>query len=199
VKAPFALLAFLVVAPIGAAQDFKPLWDGATLSGWHAIGKGEWKIRDGAIHGSHANSEKHYGHLVTDRAYTNFTVRLKFKSLKGNSGFYFRTEEKGAGGVSGFQAEIDPKNDLGGLYETNGRGWVAKPKTADIKQWFKPGDWNEMVITAIGRRITVEINGHRAAELPNDTLGRLHGKFALQLHGSQDVDVWFKGLEIAER
>jgi len=126
-------------------------------------------------------------------------VRLKFKSLKGNSGFYFRIEEKGANGVSGFQAEIDPKSDIGGLYETNGRGWVTKPKAAAIKQWFKPGHWNAMEITATGTRVTVVVNGQKAAELTNDTLGRLHGKLAFQLHGDQDVDVWFNDLEVAEK
>jgi hypothetical protein len=198
-KTVVALFAFWASLLTGATQDFKPLWDGRTLNGWHAIGKGEWKIESGAIHATHPRSEDHYGHLITDRAYTNFTARLKFKSLKGNSGFYFRIEEKGASGVSGFQAEIDPKNDIGGLYETNGRGWVTKPKAASIKQWFKPGDWNEMMIAAVGTRVTVHINGHKAAELTNDTLGRLHGKLALQLHGDQDVDVWFKDLEIAEK
>jgi len=198
-KASVGVFAFFAGALLSNAQDFKPLWDGRTLSGWHAIGKGEWKIEEGAMRGLHAESEKQYGHLVTDRAYTNFIVRLKFKSLKGNSGFYFRIEEKGASGVSGFQAEIEPKNDIGGLYETNGRGWVNKPKAVEIQQWFKPGDWNEMVIAAIGRRVTVHVNRSKAAEMPNDTLGRLHGKLAIQLHGGQEVDVWFKDLEIAEK
>ena len=197
-KALVALFTFSVMLLPSAAQQFKPLWDGKTLSGWRPIGRGAWQIQAGAIHGLHAEAERHYGHLVTDRPYTNFTARLKFKSVKGNSGFYFRIEEKGASGVSGFQAEIDPRNDIGGLYETNGRGWVVKPKAADIQEWFKPGDWNEMVVTANGTRVTVQVNGRKAAELSNDALGRLHGKLALQLHGSQEVDVWFKDLEIAE-
>jgi hypothetical protein len=56
-----------------------------------------------------------------------------------------------------------------------------------------------MVVTAVGARITVQVNSHKAVELTNDTLGRLHGRLALQLHGSQNVDVWFKDLEIAEK
>jgi len=194
-----ALLAIAATLTTAGADNFKPLWDGRTLAGWHAIDKGEWRIENGAIHGLHPSSENAYGHLVTDRAYTNFTARLKFKSLKGNSGFYFRIEEKGASGVSGFQAEIDPQNDIGGLYETNGRGWVMKPKAAAIQEWLKPRDWNEMVITAVGTHITVRVNGQKAVELTNDSLGRLHGRLALQLHGNQDVDVWFKDLEIAEK
>lgn len=196
------LIAMLItnVALSSATQEnFKPLWDGKTLHGWHPIGKAEWKIEDGAIHGLHVKSDKPYGHLVTDRAYTNFIVRLKFKALKGNSGFYFRSEEKGGSGLSGFQAEIDAEDDVGGLYETNGRGWVIKPRAARVKEWFKPGEWNEMVIAAIGTKVTVHVNGKQSAELRDDTLGRLHGKFALQVHGGQDVDVWFKDIEIAEK
>ena len=45
----------------------------------------------------------------------------------------------------------------------------------------------------------VHVNSHKAVELTNDSLGRLHGRLALQLHGNQDVDVWFKDLEIAEK
>jgi len=195
----WVLLFVACAVVVGRAEQFRPLWDGETLAGWHAIGKGEWKIEQGAIHALHRHSEKEYGHLVTDRAFTNFVVRLKFKSVRGNSGFYFRVEEKGWSGVSGFQAEIDPQNDVGGLYETNGRGWVVQPKAADIKEWFKPGDWNEMKIDAMGRRVTVYINGQQAAHLPDDKQGRAHGKLALQLHGNQDVDVWFKEIQIAEQ
>jgi hypothetical protein len=195
-----AFTVFLVVmaAPVLAAGNLVPLWDGKSLQGWHIIGKGQWKIEDGAIHGTQVKSEKEFGHLVTDRDYTNFTVRLKFKALKGNSGLYFRVAEKGFSGVTGFQAEVDATKDVGGLYETNGRAWVSQPKPDDVKTWFKPGDWNEMTVTTEGGNITVTVNGKKSAELKNDP-GRAFGKFALQVHGSQDCDVWFKDIEIAEK
>lgn len=191
-------LAFLVTLRPLPAQEFKPLWDGKTFEGWHPIGKGNWKIEDGAIHGTHSKSEQEFGHLVTDKTYKDFTARLKFKTLKGNSAFYFRIEEKGYSGVSGFQAEIDPTQDTGGIYETNGRAWVSQPKPADVKSWFKPGEWNEMVVSAKGGHIVVTVNGKKTAELANDTKSRREGKLALQLHGGQDLDVWFKDLEISE-
>jgi len=187
----------LFTASLAQAQNFWSLWDGKTFNGWHIIGKGTWKIEDGAIHGTHAKSESEFGHLVTDRAFTNFTVRLKYRTIKGNSGLYFRIDEKGFSGVSGFQAEIDPTQDAGGLYETNGRAWVSKPTPEQVKTWFKPGEWNEMTVTARGRNITVTVNGKTSAELKNDP-GRLSGKFALQVHGGQDGDVWFKDIEISE-
>ena len=42
---------------VSAAERWQPLWDGKTLSGWHIIGKGEWKIENGAIHGTHLKTE----------------------------------------------------------------------------------------------------------------------------------------------
>lgn len=192
------LVTFLTVAAIDIpAAEWHSLWDGRTLNGWHVIGKGQWKIEDGAIHGTNVKGEKDFGHLVSDRDYTNFTIRLRYKTVSGNSGLYFRIAEKGFSGVTGFQAEIDPDKDAGGLYETNGRSWVSQPKPADVKKWFKPGEWNEMTVTARGGDIEVKVNGITSAKLTNDP-GRASGKFALQVHGSQDVDVWFKDIEIQE-
>lgn len=178
-----------------SVAHWQRLWDGKTFAGWHVIGKGNWEIVDGAIHATHSKEEKEFSHLVTDRIYKDFTARLKFKALKGNSGFYFRIEEKGASGVSGFQAEIDAKNDVGGLYETNGRAWVVKPAPDDVKKWFKPGEWNEMTVSARGGDVIVTVNGMKTAELTNDT-GRAEGHIALQVHGSMDCDVWFKDIQI---
>jgi hypothetical protein len=178
-------------------HEWKPMWDGQTFNGAHLIGKGDWKITDGAIHATNAKEEKEFGHLVTDQVFSDFTVRLKYKSVKGNSGLYFRIEEKGFSGVSGFQAEIDAEKDAGGLYETNGRAWVSQPAAADVKKWFRPQDWNTMTVSAHGKRITVDVNGYQSAELLDDP-GRTEGRFALQVHGGQDVDVYFKDIEILE-
>ena len=175
---------------------WKPLFDGRTLKGWHRIPGGKWQVRDSVIEGSNVSSDKRHGLLVSDKRYGDFTVRLKFKALKGNSGLYFRVDEvAGAVGVHGFQAEIDESKDIGGLYETGGRGWVMQPKSEDVQKWFKPGEWNEMAVSAHGRRIVVHVNGLKSVELKNDK-GRTEGHFALQLHGSQDMQVLFKDIEI---
>ena len=56
-----------------------------------------------------------------------------------------------------------------------------------------------MSVSAIGNHLVVHVNGMKTAEVPSDTKGRHFGKLALQLHGGQDVDVWFKDLEIQEQ
>jgi len=133
-----------------------------------------------------------------DREFEDFTVRLKFKSVEGNSGFYFRVEEVKSGvGAHGFQAEIAPHGPIGGLYETGGRAWVVKPEPEKVKECFKPGEWNQMTVTARGRDVTVEVNGVKTAELTDDP-GRTKGHIALQLHGGQDMHVEFKDIKIRE-
>ena len=198
---PLAMLT-LALMPLAFAADDKPhdgkwapLFDGKSLAGWHPIGDGEWKVQDGAIVGRNTKAND-YGHLVSDKSYADFTIRMKYKSVAGNSGLYFRIAPEGASGVSGFQAEIDANNDVGGLYETNGRGWVVQPTPEQVKTWFKPGEWNEMTVTAKGGDITVTVNGKVSSQLKDDAGKWREGPFALQLHGGQDVEVWFKDIEL---
>ena len=181
---------------LAADDGFVPLFDGKTLKGWHTLPGGNWVVEDGRIIGTSKRSEPRHGQLVSDKKYKDFTVRLKFKSVKGNSGLYFRVDKVDhAVGVHGFQAEIDPKNDVGGLYETGGRGWVVNPTPEQVKTYFKPGQWNSMAVSAKGRNITVEVNGKKSAELKDDP-GRLEGHIALQLHGGSTMHVEFKDIEI---
>ena len=196
----FLLCVCLTAAALAAESDqpdWKPLTDGKTLSGWHAVGDGKWTVEDGAFVGR-ANKEKLYGLLVSDKTFKDFTVRLKFKAVKGNSGLYFRVEEVKSGvGAHGFQAEIADRGGIGGLYETGGRAWVVQPKPEQVQEYFKPGEWNEMTVTAKGRDVTVTVNGVTTAELKNDP-GRTEGHIALQLHGGQDMHVEFKDVDIRE-
>ncbi|OPZ96123.1 MAG: hypothetical protein BWY71_02018 [Planctomycetes bacterium ADurb.Bin412] len=70
-----------------------------------------------------------------------------------------------------------------------------KPDPAEVQKYFKPGQWNEMTITARGRHLTVFVNGYKTADLPDDP-GRLEGPIGLQLHGGMDMNVRFKNLKI---
>jgi Domain of Unknown Function (DUF1080) len=190
-------------------STWKPLWDGKTLAGWNAVGGGGWKIEDGVIHGKSSAGESRHGLLITDSTAVDFAVRLKFKDHKGNSGLYIRCEEGGNAGVLGLQAEIsDMPEEVGGLYETGGRGWVARAKPKEVPATKaatkkaappkpeEPSDgWNELAVVALGDRIVIQVNGRTTAEVRDDP-GRKSGRIALQLHGGQDMDVEFKDVEI---
>jgi hypothetical protein len=169
------------------------------IPGWHATGAGSWSMHDGGvIVGKHSKQDKAYGHLVSDRTYKDFAATLKFKALAGNSGVYFRYVPDDKGGVkSGFQAEIDATKDIGGIYESGGRGWVAQPKEKDVREFFRPNEWNEMSIRATGPRVVVTVNGRTVSDI-NDEKNNREGPIALQLHGGIDDEVQFKGLQIVD-
>lgn len=181
-------------------HDWKPLWNGRSLDGWKLHGGGVVKVDKEAIHLTNVKSEKRHGLLYFEREFADATVRVKYKAVAGNSGLYFRSELKldHPVGIAGVQAEIDPANDAGGLYETLGRAWVSRTGPNSQKEYYNADGWNEMTVAAYGRRTTVHVNGIRTAELFDDP-GRLSGILAMQVHGRQDVDVWFKDLEILEK
>ncbi|MBL7038810.1 MAG: DUF1080 domain-containing protein [Pirellulaceae bacterium] len=179
-------------------STWKPLFDGKSLDGWAALPGGQWTVDDGVIRGTSPASEGRHGMLLSNEQFRDFTARIVYRANRGNSGFYFRVDRvDGPVAVHGFQAEIDAANDAGGLYETGGRAWVAQPSAELVKRCFKPGEWNEMTVSAHGRRIVVQVNGTKTADLANDP-GRLEGFFGLQLHGGQEMDVEFKSIELLE-
>jgi hypothetical protein len=186
-------------SPAMAADGFVPLFDGRTLGGWTPLPGGTWKVVDGLLVGKQENTEQRHGMLLSQKQYGNFVVRLKFKCLEGNSGFYFRAQRVDhLYGVKGLQAEIDAAgNDIGGLYETLGRAWVVQPKPEAVANYYRPKDWNEMTVTAMGGHVTVTVNGKKTAEL-NDDPGSPAGFFGFQLHGGQKMQVLFKDVEIKE-
>ena len=180
-------------------HKWEPIFNGEDLTGWEKLPGGDWQVQDGVIVGTAPKSESRHGQLITKKQYKDFTARLKFKTLEGNSGFYFRVHkvDKPAA-VEGFQAEIAPDGNVGGLYETYGRAWVIKPSKEQVKKYFKPNKWNEMTVSAHGGHIVVHVNGTKTAELTDDP-GNRKGHLALQLHGGQKMHVQFKDIEVLRK
>ena len=87
---------------------------------------------------------------------------------------------------------------MGGLYETSMRAWVKRPDPKVIKKIYKPGEWTDLLVTAIGDDLTVSLNGVTVTELLGDKKCLKEGHLALQLHGGQDMRVQFKDLAIME-
>ena len=196
----FFIAIILATAPVTRAAEFKPIFDGKTLKGWTPAPGGKWEVKDGAIVGTSPKSERRHGILLTDKQYSNFVVKAKFRVHSGDSGFYFRAERvKSAVSVHGFQVEVDTSQETGGLYETGGRAWVHRP-TAEVikKRKYKKGEWTDLELSAIGRNIVVKINGVVSTELKNDK-GRLKGHIGLQLHGGQVMHVEYKDIVISEK
>ena len=182
-------------------HEWTPLFNGDDLAGWRALPGGEWKVQDGVIVGTSPATERRHGILLSERSYEDFTARIKVKMKHGDSGFYFRAEPNDSGvGVHGFQAELDTEGEAkefktAGLYETGGRAWVVNPDQKKVAELWKEDGWNEVVVSAWGRDVSVRLNGHETAALINDP-GRTSGHFGLQLHGGQEMHVEFQAMEI---
>ena len=183
----------------GAEPKWQPLFNGKDLDGWHPVPGGKWEVVDGTILGTSPRSEPRHGLLMTDKRFKNFRVRARFKVTSGDSGFYFRVEKTNTHvSVRGFQAEVDNSREVGGLYETSIRAWVSKPDPKLIARTVKPGEWTDLLVTAVGDDITVSLNGVKVTELLGDKKCLKEGHIALQLHGGQDMRVQFKDLSIME-
>jgi hypothetical protein len=171
---------------------WKPLWNGRDLEGWVARGGGSWKVEDGAIHGASTPGDDRVGFLVGDASFKDLTVRVRFKILKGNSGFFVRADKEK---LAAYEVEIDEAARTGGFWETGGRNWVTGPED---NAGVVPNDWNELTASLHGHRIVFHLNGAKTVDLPDDVKGRLEGHLALQAHGKRTTDVWFKDVAILQ-
>jgi hypothetical protein len=170
---------------------WKPIWDGKSLSGWTRSRGGEWKVEDGAIHARSTPGDPRIGYLVSDRPFKDLTVRVRYKIIKGNSGFLLRADRKT---LAGYEMEIDEAKGTGGLWEIGGRKWVTGPQDNAL---VKANGWNELTASLHGQRIVFHVNGYKTVDLPSDSQGRTEGHIALQAHGSQRAsEIWFKDIEI---
>jgi len=179
------------IQPLGR-HVWKPLTDGKTMNGWTKQGTGNWTIEDGAFRGLSAEGETRAGFLISERSFTDVTARVKFKILKGNSGFFFRAAQAN---LAGYEAEIDAEKRTGGLWEVAGRNWVTGPEDNAV---VNAGDWNDLVVSAQGRRIVIHVNGAKTMELLNDAQGSTQGHLAMQVHSRWPTEVWFKDVEVLE-
>jgi hypothetical protein len=175
-------------------HSWRPLWDGATLTGWRKDGGGEWTIQDGAIRGASLPDDPRVAFLVTDESFKDVTARVRFRIPKGNSGFFVRCDPKTR---AGYEVEIDAEARTGGFWEVGGRNWVIGPEdNANVRT----DDWNEITAHFTGHRVVFHLNGAKTVDLPDDTQGKLEGHIALQAHGSKrPTEVWFKDIAVLEK
>ncbi|HEV8543497.1 MAG TPA: DUF1080 domain-containing protein, partial [Verrucomicrobiae bacterium] len=145
----FRALALLSIRPEGAVW----LFDGRSFAGWNgdtADTAAVFHVESYAINGGNlSNAIPQSQFLCTDRAFTNFVLRLKCKlvGVPGtfiNSGVQFRSQRvPNSSEVAGFQADMG-EGYWGSLYDEARRNAVlAAADPALIAQVLRPNDWNE--------------------------------------------------------
>jgi len=151
----FALATTFAVRAADDEKDFKPLFNGKDLSGWHLRhpnGTPSWSVQPGGILKNTVAKGTHGTDLVSDKKFWNFTVRYEYMTPENaNSGFYLRGRHE-------IQILGDYKSSQATL---GGNGSIYNFKAPD-KFITKPaGEWQTAEATMIGNKITVVMNGVR--------------------------------------
>jgi hypothetical protein len=206
--APLLLLVLLLACLPAFAGKGDKAFDGKTLSGWQLVGghgRG-YVVEDGAI----VCPADGGGNLYTEREYSDFLLKLEFKvSAGGNNGIGIRAPLEGDAAYVGMEVQIldddapmyanlEPGQYCGSIYK------VAAASRGSLK---KAGQWNKEEIRAVGRRITITINGKKIVDVDLNTVTdpatlaqhpgilRQSGHIGFLGHGS---DVRFRNIEIKD-
>ncbi len=189
------------------------LFNGKNLDGWQTSSKQPSKI---PVENGSINPHGCGGYMmIPEKSWADFVLALDFKISKGcNSGVFIRTHplEPRPGkdvGFNGIEIAIDDTKTAG-FYDTGAIYDLVKPS----KNLMKPiGEWNHMVITCDGPKISVELNGEIVTRMnldewtePNrrpdgtahkfDVAYKAHPRFGyigLQDHGSA---CWYKNIKL---
>jgi len=192
----------LAAAPAVRAEEWQPLFDGATLAGWEAADHPEsFRVEDGAIAaGGGPMAHLFYVGPVGGHDFTDFELKMEVKANPGsNGGVFFHTEPQPGSLKKGYEAQVcdtfPDKRKTGSLVD------VRDLDTPPVKD----GEWFEYGVVVRGKRITVSVNGTPVVEYdepPNAERkkGRerrllSHGQIALQAHDPKSM-VYYKNIRI---
>jgi len=181
------------------------LFDGKSFKGWEGDTNKTFRIQDGAIVGGTMQAKiPRNEFLCTERNYTNFVLRLKFKLLGGpaaNAGVQFRTRRiPNNHEVSGYQADMGDPAWWGCIYDESRRNKVlAKSDIDAVNKVLKRDDWNDYMIRCEGKRIVLAINGVQTVDFTEpDPKVEDYGIIAVQIHAGPPSEAWYKEITIEE-
>ena len=151
---------------ITAADEWRSLFDGKTLKGWHVFKKPGsttgWEVVDGAITRVGAGAD-----IVTDEQFANFELELEWKIAPGgNSGIMFRVDETGQQTyTTGPEMQVldDARHADGKSRLTSaGAAYGLYPSPAGV---VKPADeWNKVRLVVNGAHVEHWLNGQKVVE-----------------------------------
>ena len=206
----------LAVVPLLAGCANKTYWipnphavsifDGKTFRGWEGDTNNTWHIVENSLVGGDGKSTvPHNEFICTERAFTNFVLRIKFK-LTGTNGFVnggVQVRSKRVPNhfeVSGYQADIGDPSWWGSLYDEARRNkLLVQSDMAKVNAVLKRGDWNDYEIRCDGKRIQVWLNGLQTVDYTEtDDSVEPGGVIALQVHGGGQTEVFYKDIFVEQ-
>lgn len=189
-------------------SGFKSLYNGKDLTGWTT--QGNWLPQsDGSLliqpREGELGWERYNMYLWSEKKYKDFVVDVEYAyCAKGNSGVYFRVGDPANPVKSGIEIQIlDCFEKQAGQWTSHDHGGLVSTDVAAVKNMSRaPGQWNRMVITCLGNKVKVELNGEQIldAELDQTPLKDRpsEGYLGFQDHGRPN-DIKFRNIRIRER
>lgn len=177
---------------------WQPLFNGTDLDGWENVGDANWTVEDGCIVVRRADGQTNKGWLVTEAEFTDFELRLEFKTMHPvfNSGILFRDpghSKVGRPAFNGFELQLldhqDGKavNPSGSVYD------LARAYPREVP----PDTWIKVELHCAGDHITAYIDGEKTADIHSRR--SFFGAIGLQMHGGQDAaEYWWRNIELRE-
>ncbi len=218
------VLARITAAAVESDADFRPIFDGKSLSDWPPRDAAFWSVENGTI----------VGRITKERPCTtnqylvwnggdlaDFELKMEMR-LNGeggiNGGFQFRSRLLPDGDVCGYQMDNNLRTDwLARLYDEYGRHDLAlrgeravfdvtgkrtveplNPGSSKSEAHFRLEDWHEYHLTCVGPKITLRVNGQVIADVEDNDPRRAEpqGVLALQLHSGPPTVTEFRNIRL---
>ncbi|MGH9662063.1 MAG: 3-keto-disaccharide hydrolase, partial [Bryobacteraceae bacterium] len=147
-------------------EGFIRLFDGKSLALWHSVKQrpdaGSWRIVKKALTWDRGGSW-----LATDETYYDFLLKLEYRTgEKSNSGIFLRARPEGDPAFSGMELQIASDDGRPPGPRSTGALYGA---AAPSKNMARPtGEWNQVEVSLIGRRLSVVWNGEKIHDLDLD-------------------------------
>jgi len=217
------------VEPSSDNLEFVSLFDGESLAGWR-INEGttfvdsseRWFVENSVIRGRYLNyfdirdngdNQEDDAHLtrpvntwlVSEKEYSDFILRFKFRIDAGNSGFTYRSII-GSEALDSPEVDLDTGETTGQLYDTrtiNGdyvnKDYLTTVDPEALADAYLVDAFNQMELHVRGLNVKAILNGVLLSDFDHDPAtpaGRSSGFIAMELHGSTIAN--FKDIEIHE-
>ncbi len=183
------ICAALLTLPVGcdraqtktkpADSGFAPLFNGKDLAGWQISGNCKWTVEGGQLVGTQGDNFAP-GDLFTNKTYDNFELKVVYRIVwPANTGIWFRYQSP----RKAYQADIleykKPVAFSGTLY-CPGKMFLA---ANEDKSLVDRDGWNTIKVRAEGEHIQTWINGHKIADVHDDTTDS--GRIGFQIHAGK--------------
>ena len=152
------------------------LFDGVSTDGWRGYGRedfptGDWKVEGGELVGQLSSGNMDGADIITVAEFTDFEVVFDFKvSPEGNSGVFYRVQEKDGKGLWQVAAEYQVLDDTAYIemgtmdMHTHLTGDNYDLQSATVRPTNPVGEWNTGRIVVEGDHVEHWLNGQMTVE-----------------------------------